>query len=169
MSIVKAPAGPAWGAVYCQYTGVMKDVKAQSCEAVSIDKQMFVQRSTPEGMIWEPASEIRVGDRVKVQLTIRSTRDMDYVAIIDDRAAALEPIEQLPEPIYSEGLCFYRENRDASTNMFVTRMPKGTYLLTYELFANNAGTYASGIASLQSQYAPQLSAHSSGTILTVSE
>lgn len=169
LSIVKAPAGPAWGAVYCQYTGVMKDVKAQSCEAVSIDKQMFVQRSTPEGMIWEPASEIRVGDRVKVQLTIRSTRDMDYVAIIDDRAAALEPIEQLPEPIYSEGLCFYRENRDASTRMFVTRMPKGTYLLTYELFANNAGTYASGIASLQSQYAPQLSAHSSGTILTVSE
>lgn len=169
LSVIKSPAGPAWGAVYCQYTGVMQDVRAQSCEAVSIDKQMFVQRPTPDGMTWEKATDIKVGDRVKVQLTIRSTRDMDYVAIVDDRAAALEPIEQLPEPIYSEGLCFYRENRDSSTRMFVTHMPKGTYLLTYELFANNAGIYASGIASLQSQYAPQIAAHSAGSTLKVDE
>ena len=169
LTIAKTPAGPAWGAVYSQYTGVMADVKAQASEAVAIEKQMFVQRSTPDGVVWEPATTIKVGDRVKVQLTIRATRDMDYVAIIDDRAAALEPTEQLPEPIFSEGLCFYRENRDASTRMFVTHMPKGTYLLTYELFANNAGTYASGIASIQSQYAPQLAAHSAGTTLTVSE
>lgn len=169
LTIAKAPAGPAWGAVYSQYTGVMAEVKAQASEAVSIEKQMLVQRYTPDGTVWEPVTAINVGDRVKVQLTIRTTRDMDYVAIIDDRAAALEPTEQLPEPIFSEGLCFYRENRDASTRMFVTHMPKGTYLLTYELFANNAGTYASGIASIQSQYAPQLTAHSSGTTLTVSE
>lgn len=169
LTIAKAPAGPAWGAVYSQYTGVMASVPAQACDAVSIEKQLLVQRATPTGMVWEVADSLRTGDRVKVQLTIRAKRDMDYVAIIDDRAAALEPVEQLPEPIWSEGICFYRENRDASTRMFVTHLPKGTYLLTYELFANNAGMYASGIASIQSQYAPQLAAHSAGSTITVNE
>ena len=94
---------------------------------------------------------------------------MQYMAITDDRAACLEPVEQLPTPIYSEGLCFYRENRDAFTNIFVTNMPKGTYLLEYELWVNNAGEFSSGIATIQSQYAPELSAHSSGTIINVGE
>lgn len=168
LSAEKHSAGPAWGAVYCQYTGAMDKVNASGCDALSIEKTMLVERPDSSGVKWEPAAgNLRTGDRVKVQLTITATRDMDYVAIIDDRAACLEPVNQLPEAIYSEGICFYRENRDSSTRMFVTHMPKGTYLLTYELWVNNSGRYASGIASVQSQYAPQLSAHSSGTVISV--
>ena len=92
---------------------------------------------------------------------------MDYVAIIDDHAACFEPVEQLPTPIFAEGLFFYRENRDAVTNIFVDRLPKGTYLLSYQMFVNNAGTFSAGVASIQSQYAPSLSAHSSGEIISV--
>ena len=106
---------------------------------------------------------------MKIQLLIHATRDMQYLAITDDRAACLEPVEQLPAPIWSEGLCFYRENRDSSTNMFVTNMPAGTYLLEYELWVNNAGTFSSGIATIQSQYAPQLTAHSAGSTITITE
>ena len=91
---------------------------------------------------------------------------MEYVAIIDNRAACFEPVEQLPTPIITEGIYFYRENRDAATNMFVNRLPKGTYLLSYEVYVNNSGTFSSGIASIQSQYAPELSAHSAGTTLS---
>lgn len=90
---------------------------------------------------------------------------MDYVAISDERAACFEPVEQLPSPIFSEGLCFYRENNDETTNIFISNMPKGTYLLSYEMWVNNAGTFSSGIATIQSQYAPQLTAHSSGSII----
>jgi uncharacterized protein YfaS (alpha-2-macroglobulin family) len=91
---------------------------------------------------------------------------MEYVAITDNRAACFEPVEQLPAPIITEGIYFYRENRDAATNMFVNRLPKGTYLLSYEVYVNNSGTFSSGIASIQSQYAPELSAHSAGTTLS---
>lgn len=146
----------------------MDKVNASGCDALSIEKMMLVERPDSAGVKWEAADgNLKVGDRVKVQLTITATRDMDYVAIIDDRAACLEPVDQLPGALYSEGICFYRENRDSSTRMFVTHMPKGTYLLTYELWANNSGRYASGIATAQSQYAPQLSAHSSGTMISV--
>ncbi|MCM1484237.1 MAG: MG2 domain-containing protein [Muribaculaceae bacterium] len=152
---------PSWGAVYCQYTDVMRDVKAASCEAVSVEKRFYKKVGTQ----WVAATDLKVGDRVKVELLIHANRDIEYVAITDDRAACLEPVEQLPGTIWSDGVCFYRENGDSSTNMFVSRMPKGAYLLGYELWVNNAGSFASGLATLQSQYAPQITAHSSGTVL----
>lgn len=165
LTINKSTGTPSWGAVYSRSIKKMDTVEPSSCEALSIEKQYF----KADGTKWIKSSDFKVGDRVKVQLLIHATRDMQYMAITDDRAACLEPIEQLPAPIYSEGLYFYRENRDASTNIFVTNMPKGTYMLEYELWVNNAGEFSSGIATIQSQYAPELSAHSSGTIINVDE
>lgn len=163
LSIVKSDKTPAWGAIYSQSTRVMTEIESESCEAVSIEKRLYRQ----EGNNWVAADQIRVGDRVKIQLLIHANRAMEYLAITDNRAACLEPVEQLPKPIYSQGICFYRENRDSATNLFVTDMPKGTYMLEYEMWVNNAGTFSSGIATIQSQYAPQLSAHSSGSTLNV--
>ncbi|MCM1292849.1 MAG: hypothetical protein NC230_04640 [Bacteroides sp.] len=154
---------PAWGAIYCQSQMTMKDIAASSCEALSVEKELFKL----DGNNWIKATGLKVGDKVKIQLTIHASRDIQYVAVTDDRAACLEPVEQLPRPIYSQGICFYRENKDATTNMFVTNLPKGTYVITYEMWVNNAGTFSSGIATAQSQYAPELSAHSAGTILKV--
>mgnify|MGYP007094136282 CR=1 FL=1 len=48
-------------------------------------------------------------------------------------------------------------------------MPKGQYVIEYEMNVNNAGTYSLGIATLQSQYAPEMTAHSAGTALTVTD
>ncbi|MCM1021627.1 MAG: hypothetical protein NC343_05520 [Muribaculum sp.] len=158
---------PSWGAVYCQNTAPMKDIRAQSCTDLSIEKRIYKRVDTPAGAQWVEADTLHVGDIVQVNLTVRAGRSMDYVAIIDERAACLEPTDQLPGPIWSEGLCFYRENREATTNIFVDRMPKGVYSLSYTLTVNNSGQFASGVASVQSQYAPQLSAHSSGTQLTI--
>lgn len=153
LTVKKSSDTPAWGAVYCQYVDNMTDVKSASCPELSIEKSM------PDSMA--------VGDRVTVRLTIKVHADMDYVSIIDDRPACLEPVEQLPTPIYAEGLCFYRENRDSSTRIFIDRLPKGTYILSYDMWVNNAGSYTSGIASVQSAYAPRYSAHSGGKSVNV--
>ena len=87
--------------------------------------------ATPDGEKWVNADSLRTGDVVQVNLIITAARDIDYVAIVDNRAACLEPIDQMPAPIWAEGLCFYRENRDAATNIFISHMPKGTYRLSY--------------------------------------
>ncbi len=163
LRIEKSDKTPSWGAVYSQSIEEMQSVRSSSCEAVDIEKRLYKQ----VGERWEPATTINVGDKVKVELVLKVNRDMDYVAIDDDRAACFEPVDQLPSPMFAEGLCFYRENSDDATNIFISRLPKGTYMLTYELWANNAGTYSSGIATIQSQYAPQLTAHSSGGTITV--
>lgn len=162
LTVDKKGNTPAWGAVYCQYADDMRSVKAASCEAVSIEKIIYKQ----QGSGWAEATDLHVGDRVKIELLIHVNRDLEYVAITDDRAACLEPVEQMPQPIWAEGICFYRENADAATSIFVTHLPKGTYRLNYELWVNNAGTFSSGLATLQSQYAPQITAHSAGTTLS---
>ena len=164
LTITKSEGTPAWGAIHSSSVRAMSSVEAASCDAISIEKRIFKS----VGHEWSSADSLKVSDRVKIQLVIHANRDMQYMAITDERAACFEPVEQLPQPIYTEGLCFYRENRDASTNIFVSNMPKGTYLLEYEMWVNNSGEFSSGIATIQSQYAPQLSAHSSGNKITIS-
>ena len=144
----------------------MTSVKAQGCPELNITKELLVNTDPGEGTLGRQAvvktDSLAVGDRVTVRLVLKVDKDMDYVAIIDDRPACFEPVEQLPSPMYSEGICFYRENRDASTRIFIDHLPKGTYILTYDMWVNNAGVFTSGIATAQSEYAPQYSAHSAG-------
>lgn len=155
--------GPSYGAVYAQFARQMQDVKASGCDDLDIEKQLFVR----DGTGWAVPTELHVGDRVKVQLTIHCKRNLSYVSIIDERPAAFEPVDQLPGWMWSEGVGFYRENRDSQTTMHVVYMSPGTYLLTYEMNVGVAGDFSSGVASIQSQYAPELSAHSSGSRLRV--
>ena len=58
-------------------------------------------------------------------------------------------------------------NRDASTELFIDRMPKGTYTLEYEVYLDRAGNYQAGVATIQSVYAPEFSGHTGGQSLTV--
>lgn len=166
LSVKKNGDTPSWGAVFCQYVDNMTSVKAQGCPELNITKELLVSTDPGEGTLGRhavaKADSLAVGDRVTVRLLLKADRDMDYVAIVDDRPACFEPVEQLPSPMYSEGICFYRENRDASTRIFIDHLPKGTYILTYDMWVNNAGVFISGIATAQSEYAPQYLAHSAG-------
>lgn len=159
LHITTPGVGPAYGAVYAQFKQTMETIEPHACEDLFIDKQMTVRRGTQ----WEMLPDtLQVGDRVKIQLTIHCKRNLDYVTIIDERAACYEPVDQIPGWLWSEGVSFYRENRDSSTNLFVINMRPGTYLLTYEMNVSQAGVFSSGVATIQSQYAPEISAHSQG-------
>jgi len=156
--------GPAYGAVFAQFSRRMDAVQPSACDDLSIEKTITLRSGT--GWTQVPDT-LRVGDRIKVQLTIHCKRNLQYVTIIDDRAAALEPVDQLPGWIYSDGVGFYRENRDSRTCLYIDYMRPGTYLLTYEMNVNLDGTFSSGVATIQSQYAPEISAHSAGGTLSV--
>jgi hypothetical protein len=156
---------PSVGAVVRMERLPMSAVRATGCNELTVDKQLTVFN----GMEWVPATTFAVGDRVKVVLTVKANTDIDYVVLEDARAATFEPVEQLPQPIYCERLCFYQENGDSKTNIFINAMPRGTYVLTYELFATESGTFASGVAQVQSHYNPAITAHSAGSTIVVNE
>lgn len=163
LSIARTASTPAWGAVYCRFKTNMADIPAVEIPDLKISKTLYKQQGTQ----WIEARDLKVGDRVRINITIVSKRHMDYVTVIDNRAACLEPVEQTPKPIYADGLCFYRQNGDNTTSLFIDSLPPGTYQLGYDMWVNNAGEFASGTAAIQSQYAPQLAAHSAGTVIAV--
>lgn len=166
ISIRRDKGCPAWGAVYCQYNAPADSVKSHANADIRIEKQFYVYNSA-NTLRPDATTEFAVGDRIQVRLTIRSERDLDFVALTDNRGACFEPADQLSAYEWQDGTGSYRETRDSATNIFFSHISKGTYVITYDVYANNAGTYTSGIASLQCQYAPALTSHSAGATLTV--
>ena len=166
ISIRRDKGCPAWGAVYCQYNAPADSVKSHANADIRIEKQFYVYNSA-NTLRPDATTEFAVGDRIQVRLTIRSERDLDFVTLTDNRGACFEPADQLSVYEWQDGTGSYRETRDSATNIFFSHISKGTYVITYDVYANNAGTYTSGIASLQCQYAPALTSHSAGATLTV--
>lgn len=166
ISIRRDKGCPAWGAVYCQYNAPADSVKSHANADIRIEKQFYVYNSA-NTLRPDATTEFAVGDRIQVRLTIRSERDLDFVALTDNRGACFEPADQLSVYEWQDDTGSYRETRDSATNIFFSHISKGTYVITYDVYANNTGTYTSGIASLQCQYAPALTSHSAGATLTV--
>lgn len=155
-------AGPAYGAVISRYTAASAEVKAAPSDDISVEKRITAFRDCR----WQYVDRVRLGEQVRILLTIKTTRDLSYVIVIDGRPAAFEPVDQLPGWTWSAGAGFYRENENSSTNLFIDFLPKGTYQITIDMTASLAGTFTSGIATVQSQLAPSVTAHSAGSVLT---
>lgn len=160
---------PAWGAVTATFISPIADLRPASTSDLAIEKHLYRAQENGGKTEWVETDRFEIGDRVRTELVIRAERQLDYVTVTDSRAACFEPAEQLAQPVWSEGICFYRENRDTRTNIFVTSLPKGLYRISYEMFVNNAGEFASGAAEAQSQYAPAITAHSGGALIRVAD
>ena len=167
LTIAGSAATPSWGAVFCRDVQPLTAIEPHSVDDLEIEKSSLI--IAPDGTAREANGRMQVGDRVRVTLTIRAGRTIDYLAIIDNRPACFEPVEQLPGYVWSEGLSFYRVNADATTSLYIRRLPAGTYLLTYDMWVNSAGIYTAGAATAQSQYAPSLTANSSGGMIEVEQ
>lgn len=93
----------------------------------------------------------KVGDRVKVRITITADRDYDFVTVSDKRAACLEPVSQLSG--YANGA--YKELHDTETKYYYDMLPKGVHVIETEYYATRSGIYTTGVATVQSTYAPE--------------
>jgi len=162
----RSGAGPAWGGVMAQYVAPIVDVKSVSVPQLSIEKSVYIVTRGEAGATARKG-DMSVGDLVRVTLTITCDRDIEYVAVTDPRAACLEPVDQLSGYTQSDGVWFYREVRDATTNLFIPFLSKGTHVISYDCTADRTGEYSLGVVSAQSQYAPEIIAHSAGAILPV--
>jgi uncharacterized protein YfaS (alpha-2-macroglobulin family) len=83
------------------------------------------------------------------------------VHLLDPRPAGFES-ETLLSGWKWDQLSRYKEPRDSLTNFFMDWVPHGEYVLRYRMRATTVGSYRIGPAVLQSMYAPEMSAYSSG-------
>ena len=165
LTITKDTGLQAMGSVITRSVMVMDSIPAAGHPSVSVSKRLNVVRGTSV----EGADSLSVGDRVKVQLVITVNDDLDYVTIVDRRAACLEPVDQLSAYTSKDGLWFYREVTDSETRMFIERLPRGTYVIDTDMNVVSQGSFTSGVATLQSQINPSVAANSSAKSLHVNE
>ena len=136
----KTSEGTSWGAVYAQFMQATSDVKDQA-SGISIKREVL------------GTDNIKVGDRVKVRLTITSERDLDFVQLQDKRAACMEPVKQLSGYNWRGG--YYCTPRDNVTNYYFDRLPKGKHVIETEYYIDRAGQYETGTCIVQCAYASE--------------
>ncbi len=168
LEVKKDGASPSWGGIVAKYVAPIKTIKDDGDSHIRIEKAVYLLDGE-NGVAKASTNRLKVGDRVRVTLTLRTDRDMEYVAITDARAACLEPADKRSSYSLNDGIWMYREIRDASTNLFIEYLPKGTHVISYDCFIDRVGEFALGIATAQSQLAPTFSAHSAGKELLIRE
>ena len=156
VSVDKEGTGMGWGAVYAQYLESMDQIGEQG-NGLSVSRQLY---KGDEAL--NESAPLKVGDRITVRLTVKADRDMDFVQIKDDRAACMEPLQAVSGFRWSNGLGYYQATKDASTQFFIDQMRKGTYVIEYQVYVNRTGEYQTGIATVQSAYAPEFGGHTGG-------
>jgi len=159
--VEKADPGFAWGAIYAQYQEDISKVSAYG-EGLQVEKRLYVERYEASERTLLAISEgttLQVGDRVVCRLTLRVDRPMDFVQLVDQRAACFEPADNISGYRRGSNVSYFTSVRDASTRFFFDSLGQGVYTIEHILLVNRAGSYESGLATLQSAYAPEFAAH----------
>ena len=141
----KTSEGTSWGAVYAQFFQKTSEVEAAQ-SGIKVKREIISLTSH-----LSPLTSIQVGDRVKVRITIESSRDLDFVQVIDRRAACMEPVNQLSG--YRHGA--YVSPKDAATHYFFNQLTKGKHVIETTYYVDRAGRYESGTCTVGCAYAPE--------------
>jgi hypothetical protein len=170
VTLEKPDKGLAFGGVHWQYLDDIANVPAAGREELSVEKKLFVKKFTKAGPELVPAGDgvaVEVGDELVVRLVVTSDRDYEFVELADHRPSLTEPVDVLSGWRWGDGAGWYLAIRDASTQLFFERLPRGTHVFEYSLRAAHRGTASSGFAKIQSRYAPEFSAHSKSVAVEV--
>jgi uncharacterized protein YfaS (alpha-2-macroglobulin family) len=136
----------------------------------TVSRRYMKREATPQGFVLKPLADgtpLSVGDEVEVQISLRTKHAAEYVHLRDPRASGLEPGIAVSRWKWDLGLAFYEETRDSGSNFFFEWLPAGEYTFKYRLHANMAGTFKVAPATVQSMYAPEFAAYSTGAVLAV--
>jgi len=151
----------SYGALYLQFFETIDKIPTHATN-LSLKKQLFVVNNTLSG---EQLKEINdgdsllLGDIIRIRLTIYTDRDLNFVHFKDDRTAGGENVLQLSQYKWQDGVGYYQNPRDVSMNFFFDGLPKGTYVLEYDIRATHLGNFSSGLAQIQCMYAPEYRSH----------
>ena len=151
VSFDKSSEGTSWGAVYAQYMEKSTNVR-KSSEGLGVKREIIL-----------PDGGLKVGAKMKVRITVTSDRDLDFVEIVDRRAACMQPVEQLTG--YKNGA--YCSPKDNTTNFYLNVMPKGKRVIETEYYIDRTGTYQTGTCTVQCAYSPEFRATAGGEELKI--
>ena len=143
-----------WGGVFRQYFVPIDKVQKHN-DAMKIKRELIIP------------DNVKVGDKVTVEITFENSQDMEFVYLKDLRGACFEPTEQLSRYHWNDGLWYYQSTTDVSMEYFFEYLPKGKHTVSYDLYVTKDGSFSAGYSYIQCQYAPEFSAYSNGERISV--
>ena len=157
-----------WGGVFCQYFVPIDKVKKHN-DAMKVKREFFVERFVDNEVKYLPIAgeKIKVGDKIKVEITFECSQDMEFVYLKDLRGACFEPTEQLSRYHWSDGMWYYQSTTDVSMEYFFDNLSKGKHKLSHTMYVTKDGSFSAGYAQIQCQYAPEFGAYSNGSRFSV--
>lgn len=166
--VKKSDDGVSWGSVHWQYLEDMTKVTPYEGTPLKLKKTLFIKESSKKGQVLKPVKgALSVGDELVVRVEVRVDRDMEYVHLKDQRGSGTEPVNVLSQHKYQDGLGYYESTKDTASHYFIHYLPKGVYVFEYSVRVQLKGRYQTGIASIQSIYAPEFNSHSESFELEV--
>jgi hypothetical protein len=121
-----------------------------------------------------PLSTLKVGDLVKVVLTVTVPSEMWYVIIEDPLPAGLESVNQtLRTSSIKDGKAqsywMHPEYRDEKTAFFAYTLWKGVHTYSYMARATTAGSFRTLPAEVYPMYVPETWGRSASIVIDISE
>lgn len=136
---------------------------------INVERAYFLREKEDAQIKLRPLAQgdtLHAGDEVEVHLTIRTDSAFEYVLLQDPKPAGFES-KNLLSGWTHQNVSFYREEKDATTNFFINRVPNGALTLRYTFQPTVNGELHVLPAQVQSMYAPEYGAHSDSTSFTV--
>ena len=152
LSINKKSDYTSWGAVYAEFKQPVSEIASQE-SGIKVSRKIENQKKA------------KVGDKIKVIITITADRDYDFVKIVDKRAACLEPVNQLSG--YQWGMECYVSPKDNTTNFYFDRLSKGKHFVEMEYYIDRKGDYQSGSCTAECTYSPEFGGRTEAYKMTV--
>ena len=103
--------------------------------------------------------KVKSGDMVEVELIVESANDYEYLRLVDLKPAGCEAAD-LRSGYSGNSLGAYVEYRDDRVCMYVRRLPRGKYSVSYRLRAEIPGRFSALPAKVEALYAPELKGNS---------
>jgi alpha-2-macroglobulin len=137
---------------------------------LQLNRQLYYyDDSVKNWRLVEAKTILRVGQRVRVELEINTSKLLQYVTIQDRRAASFDVPGLTSGYQWGKDLSYYQSVRDASMQFFASRIPAGRTMIRYEMIVSKEGEFSHGHASLSCMYNPDRSAHSESSRIRVQQ
>ncbi|MBP9854470.1 MAG: hypothetical protein KBD53_06355 [Candidatus Omnitrophica bacterium] len=180
-------AGSLYTSGYLKYFTLEENITPAGNE-VFVERRYFIE-DTAETLLqgyetdWRPLEDgaiVKSGDRIKVEITLNSKNNYEYLIVEDYKPAGLEAVELTSGSAYAQKLdkkgkpsgestWIYQELRDQKAAFFVDQLKEGKHLISYELRAEVPGTFHAMPNQTHAMYVPEIRANSSEMVITVTD
>ncbi len=161
--------GMSFGSAVWHYsTEVLPD--SAKGDLLQVKREFFLRKTIKGEHTLTPlkdGAKIVIGDQIEVHLVIKAKHEAEYVHLRDPRPSGVEPETKISTYKWDLGVIRFEEVRDSGVNFFIEKLPVGEYTLKHRMRVNMGGVFRTHPAKLQSLYAPEFNAFSSGEVLSI--